>query len=93
MYALLYKNNRAVSAADAKIVPGLINRLNLFNDSFQFGLTMNRQWVGDVNALLPEFEIHLKELLEELYDPAQVFDQTPFTEKCRFCPYQGICYR
>ncbi|MBK7651652.1 MAG: PD-(D/E)XK nuclease family protein [Flammeovirgaceae bacterium] len=32
VYALLYKNNRAVSAADTKIVPGLINRLNLFND-------------------------------------------------------------
>jgi hypothetical protein len=93
VYALLYKNNRAVSAADTKIVPGLINRLNLFNDSFQFGLTMNKQWVGDVNGLLPEFEMHLKELLEELFDPAQVFDQTPFMEKCRYCPYQNICYR
>lgn len=93
MYALLYKNNRGVSAADAKIIPGLINRLNLFNDSFEFGLTMNKQAVGDVSGLLPEFELHLKELLEELFDPAQVFDQTPFVEKCRFCPYQGICYR
>ena len=93
VYALLYKNNRAVSAADAKIVPGLINRENLFNDSIKFGLTMGKQWVGDASELLPEFELHLKELLEELFDPAQVFDQTPFTEKCRYCPYQGICYR
>jgi len=93
VYALLYKNNRAVSAADAKIVPGLINRENLFNDSIKFGLTMGKQWVGDASGLLPEFELHLKELLEELFDPAQVFDQTPFTEKCRYCPYQGICYR
>jgi hypothetical protein len=93
VYALLYKNNRAVSAADAKIVPGLINRENLFNDSIKFGLTMGKQWVGDANGLLPEFEIHLKELLEEIFDPAQVFDQTPFMEKCRYCPYQNICYR
>ncbi|MBK7651653.1 MAG: PD-(D/E)XK nuclease family protein [Flammeovirgaceae bacterium] len=54
---------------------------------------MNKQWVGDANGLLPEFEIHLKELLEEIFDPAQVFDQTPFMEKCRYCPYQNICYR
>jgi len=71
----------------------LINRENLFNDSIKFGLTMGKQWVGDASELLPEFELHLKELLEELFDPAQVFDQTPFTEKCRYCPYQGICYR
>jgi hypothetical protein len=93
IYALLYKNNRAVSAADARIVPGLINRLNLFDDSFQFGLTMNRQRVYDVNSLLPEFEAHLKILLEEIFNPAEVFDQTTFIEKCRYCPYQNICYR
>jgi RecB family exonuclease len=93
IYALLYKNNRAVSAANARIVPGLINRLNLFDDSFQFGLTMNRQRVYDVNSLLPEFEAHLKILLEEIFNPAEVFDQTTFIEKCRYCPYQNICYR
>lgn len=93
VYALLYKYNRSVSAADTKIVPGLINRLNLFDSSFQFGLTMNKQWVGDVSALLPEFETHLKELLEEIFDPEAAFDQTPFVEKCRYCPYQNICYR
>lgn len=93
VYAVLYKYNRAVSAADAKIIPGLINRLNLFDNSFEFGLTMNRQRVGDVNGLLPVFETHLKELLEEIFDPETVFDQTPFVEKCRYCPYQNICYR
>lgn len=93
IYALLYKNNRSVSTADARIVPGLINRLNLFDDSFQFGLTMNKQRVYDVNALLPEFEAHLKILLEEIFNPTEVFDQTPIIEKCRYCPYQNICYR
>ncbi|MBL7873820.1 MAG: PD-(D/E)XK nuclease family protein [Cyclobacteriaceae bacterium] len=93
IYALLYKNNRAVSAANARIVPGLINRLNLFDDSFQFGLTMNKQRVYDVNSLLPEFEAHLKILLEEIFNPAEVFDQTAFIEKCRYCPYRNICYR
>lgn len=93
VYALLYKNNKSVSTEGTKIIPGLVNRLNLFNDSFQFGLIMGNQPVGDANGLLPEFESHLKELLEEIFDPETVFDQTPFTEKCRYCPYQNICYR
>ncbi len=93
IYALLYKNNRAVSAADARIVPGLINRLNLFDDSFQFGLTINNQRVYDINALLPEFEAHLKLLLEEIFNPTAAFDQTTVIKKCRYCPYQNICYR
>jgi hypothetical protein len=93
IYALLYKTNRSVTAADARIVPGLINRLNLFDDSFQFGLTLNKQHAYDINALLPEFEAHLKVLLEEIFNPTEVFDQTTIVEKCRYCPYQNICYR
>ncbi|MFZ2906510.1 MAG: PD-(D/E)XK nuclease family protein [Cyclobacteriaceae bacterium] len=93
VYALLYKNNKSVSTEGAKIIPGLVNRMNLFDESFKFGLIMGNQPVGDVSGLLPEFENHLKELLEEIFDPEAVFDQTPFVEKCRYCPYLNICYR
>lgn len=92
VYALLYKYN-VTPVAGTKFIPGLINRLNLFDESFQFGLIMNRAKVEDVSALLPEFESHLKELLEELFNPETVFDQTTLVEKCRICPYQAICYR
>lgn len=93
VYALLYKHNVAARADDTKFIPGLINRLNLFDESFQFGLIMNKAKVDDVSFLLPEFEAHLKDLLSELFNPDTIFDQTTLVEKCRICPYQAICYR
>jgi CRISPR/Cas system-associated exonuclease Cas4 (RecB family) len=91
LYALLYKNNNATSAL--KIVPGLINRNNLFDDEFQFGLKMNKGYLEDATPLFPEFERHLSTLLEEIFDPKEVFDQTDKEEACKICPFTGICYR
>ncbi len=92
LYALLYRNNARVEESFT-IVPGLINRSNLFDDAFQFGLKMKKDLVEDATPLLPEFEARLRILLEEIYDPETTFDQTVHTETCRLCPYQNICYR
>jgi len=91
LYALLYKMN--APAADVKIVPGLINRMNLFDKNFRFGFSMDKTNVDNIDLHLPEFEGHLKALLEELFNPEVPFDQTPVMETCKFCAYQGICYR
>jgi hypothetical protein len=91
LYALLYKANNKSNGV--KIVPGLINRMNLFDRNFQFGLKVDKQYIDDVDPLIPEFEQHLKMLLEELFDPNVPFDQTTDLEMCKFCPYQNICYR
>jgi hypothetical protein len=75
------------------MVPGLINRLNLFDEGFAFGLKVGREQVTNVDDLLPEFEVRLKELFEELFNPERAFDQTMDIENCKFCPYGQICYR
>ena len=77
----------------SKIVPGLINRMNLFDKDFKFGLKVGKNFLEDVEPLLPEFDQRLKNLLEELYDPSVPFDQTTDLELCKFCSYQQICYR
>jgi len=91
LYALLYKNNNSTS--DLKIVPGLINRNNLFDDDFRFGLKINREYLTDATPLFPEFENHLNSLLDEIFNPEGVFDQTDKEEACKICPFTGICYR
>ncbi len=91
LYALLYKSN--ANDTTHKIVPGLINRMNLFDKDFKFGLKVGKNFVEDVDPLLPEFDHYLKLLLEELYDPKIPFDQTTDVELCRYCSYQAICYR
>jgi CRISPR/Cas system-associated exonuclease Cas4 (RecB family) len=92
VYALLYKTTSTLSEG-TKLVPGLMSRANIFEDTFEFGLKMDNQLVTDVDKILPDFEIELKSLLEDIYNPDGVFDQTTLTETCKFCPYQNICYR
>lgn len=93
LYALLYKTSHAASLNGARLVPGLINRENLFKNEFDFGLVMAKEMIRDAQPLLPEFEDRLRALLEELFNPGEKFDQTAVTESCRICPYQQICYR
>jgi CRISPR/Cas system-associated exonuclease Cas4 (RecB family) len=92
VYALLYKSTGKFSD-ETNLVPGLISRANIFEDTLKFGLVMGKEPVTHVDKILPEFEAHLKTVLEEIYNPEEVFDQTTLTETCKFCPYQSICYR
>jgi hypothetical protein len=94
LYALMYvRSLNGRKPMVQRVVPGLINRMNLFDDDFAFGLKVGKQLVNDVSIMFPEFEQKLKGLFEELYDPGQPFDQTLNVENCRYCPYSHICYR
>lgn len=93
LYALLYKANLHPTNVNMRILPGLINRMNLFEREFEFGLKHNKIRVNDVNGLLPEFEQHLKVLLNEIFNPEIPFDQTLQTDTCKNCAYKNICYR
>jgi hypothetical protein len=95
LYALLYKRTFGSNGKSngERIVPGLINRLNLFDEEFTFGLKSNKEYVTDVEPLLPEFEARLTDLFIELFNPDVPFDQTSELENCKICPYSKLCYR
>lgn len=90
LYALLYHVN---SPGSDRIVPGLINRVNLFDKEFQFGLKMGSEVISDGRLLFEEFEARLGDVLRELYLSDTPFDQTPNTDVCKFCEFKEICYR
>ncbi|MGC4022787.1 MAG: PD-(D/E)XK nuclease family protein [Cyclobacteriaceae bacterium] len=91
IYALLYRNNN--SNQNQKIIPGLFNRVNLFEENFQFGLKMNDEYLEDATPLFTDFENRLKDLLDEIFNPAESFSQTERLDTCKLCPYKEICYR
>jgi hypothetical protein len=95
VYALLYKKNFLASekANQYKVVPGLINRMNLFEEDFSFGLKLGKETITDASQYLPEFENSLKTVFEELFNPDVPFDQTKDLLNCKLCPYGQICYR
>ena len=91
MYAWLYTKTKNTSGM--RVIPGLLNSTNLFDDDAEFGLKMAKEKLQDIQTVLPEFEARLRELLEELFNPEAVFDQTEETDNCKYCPYKRICYR
>lgn len=94
-YALLYKYNLPdeLRHDTLRIMPVLINRMNLFDQDFEYGLRMNKDILHDATHILPEFETHLRALLNDLFDPAIPFTQTTQHESCKYCPYKAICSR
>jgi hypothetical protein len=92
LYAMLYRQSTN-GRENLRITPGLINRMNLFDEEFSFGLKLGRDTINDIDPLLPEFEQGLRQVFEELFDPKKPFDQTTDVDNCQFCPYGQICYR
>jgi hypothetical protein len=96
LYALVYKKRNPdlfTPKSNIKVQPGLINRKDIFRSDFEYGLYLNKERLEDVTDLLPEFEIHLQTLLQELFNPAQPFDQTAVLKTCSYCSYKEICGR
>ncbi len=91
LYTLLFK--QTIHEENVKLVPGLINRINVFNDDFRFGLIQGKTYLADATPLLPEFHEGVNELVTEIFNPEVAFDQTTQTEACKFCSYSHICYR
>jgi hypothetical protein len=92
LYTLLYKKN-VLRYTQARLIPGLMNRVNLFHDDFQFGLKQGNSYIEDASGMLVEFEDRLKDLLAEIFDPFVPFDQTDDEDVCKFCPYRQVCHR
>jgi len=95
LYAYVYQLKNAIGTQT--IQPGLMNRKNLFATTFKFGHELgkarNRSLVEDARPLLQEFELYLKDLLNELFDPTVPFRQTEYNPTCSFCSFRGICHR
>jgi len=94
LYALLYsKSSDAAKRENVRLLPGLLNRMNLFDEEFSFGLTMGKTKLHDAQPLLQDFEMRMQEVFNEMFDPNQPFDQTTDLENCKLCPYRQLCYR
>lgn len=95
LYAYLYAQD--AKNDNARMVPGLMNRKNLFESSFAFGHPLgkgrDKQMIDDARVHFPEFEARLRLALIELYNPEVPFSQTTNLKACQWCPYKGICRR
>ena len=76
-------------STDAESLSAGIITFRKLNEGF---LPLNLQKMTPEEAI-EEFESGLKELLEEMYDPALPFERTEFKKRCENCLFKVVCDR
>jgi len=89
-YAALYSPNEI----GIDVVPVVYNRNVLFQDADpQFTDSSLDRTVDRFGPYREKFSQAMTEVIEEIFSPETVFDQTDDTKKCGYCPYNIICQR
>jgi len=91
-YGLLYLSSTA-NTNNYRIQASLFNIRELFKSDFSPLIQFKKKDVQDIKIYLDEYEMYLKDLLIEIFNPEISFSQTSDTKKCDYCPYVGICNR
>ncbi|HPF51526.1 MAG TPA: PD-(D/E)XK nuclease family protein [Draconibacterium sp.] len=90
LQALIYSWGISDGITDSRVQPAIYSLRKLFDKSFDPEIKMDKQAV-DFNEIEVDFEAELNALVSEIYSPDTVFTQTAYIEKCKYCPYKGIC--
>ncbi|MCL6260477.1 PD-(D/E)XK nuclease family protein [Aquiflexum sp. TKW24L] len=95
-YGLLYQAMHPENTKPLK--PALFNFKEIFQEDFNPYLQQKESRataveVDDYRNYQSEYENGLRTMLEEMFDPEVSFSQTDNLDKCKYCPYSGICGR
>lgn len=82
LYAWIYSKNYAEPVL-AAVYP--------LKKKLENGMTILLEGKDLETQMLPAFEVHLKKVLEQLFDTAEPFRQTEDWKRCRYCDYREIC--
>jgi len=94
-YGILLENIADYSGK--KIQPAIYDVKNMYDKKFDPYLkfkegkdiiTINN---SNFNALLNDYKVTLKEIIEDIFNKDIAFSQTEEKDNCKFCPYQAIC--
>ena len=95
-YGLLFQAVHPENTLSLK--PAIFNFKEIFQEDFNPYLQEKEPRkagieVNDYRDYKAAYEDGLRTLLEELYNPGIPFSQTDNLDKCKYCPYIGICGR
>ena len=88
VYALFYLQEHP----GERIAPALYYLRTVFGD-FNPSVCHDKHPINDIAVYIPEFSAMFRSLLEEIFDPAVPFSQTPNVKSCEWCAFKDICNR
>lgn len=100
LYTWLFRENYETYAC-YRIVPGMMNSKEIFNENFDPLFLIKRQRdplapytrITDSAVYQEAFEKGIRKVLTAIFDPTIPFTQTEDASRCSACPYKSICQR
>ncbi|GAB6009053.1 PD-(D/E)XK nuclease family protein [Dysgonomonas reticulitermitis] len=95
MQVFMYSHLYMLDHPDKILEPGIYYLRNLYDTKFDPDV-INKSGreeiqVTDFSRYRTEFKTHFDACLEEIFDPAVPFSQTPTGEACKWCIFTNIC--
>ena len=95
MYSMLYKKNLK---PNINIEPCLLYIKKLYDKNFNINITQkqNRKIINVINSydfVSEDFENKLSNLITNIFDENNNFEQTEDIDRCKYCEYADICKR
>ena len=76
---------------ETRVIPALFFVQQSSQESYNPTLTLGKEIISDIKAYQPEFEERLKEVVNEIFNPAIPFRPTETTSRCTNCPFKELC--
>lgn len=88
---ILHKNQPEITS----IHPGIYSLRGIFEADFDPSLCSKETGNQPVEfvSVSDQFEMHLRQLIEEIFNPELPFTQTTNEDHCKYCAYRQICRR
>lgn len=94
LQALIYVWGLSTIFPQEDITPVIYSLKSIFTNPFdgEIKLTVEKREVS-FSEIKNDFERELQALVTEIYSENNVFTQTVYQDKCKYCPYADICRR
>ena len=92
LQAMIYSWGVSKESQFSNVRPAIYTLRNLFDAQFDPYIKRNKDSF-DFADVEEEFESELSGLISEIFSEENIFSQTEFADKCRYCPYKEICRR
>jgi CRISPR/Cas system-associated exonuclease Cas4 (RecB family) len=73
------------------VVPALFFVQRSSQDNYNPILELSNQPIEDIGALRSDFEEHLSEVINEIFNPQMPFCPTTVNSRCATCPFKPLC--
>ena len=91
LYSDIVSQSPTTNPHDYPVVPALVFIQKVTAEDFHPVLRINKEPIADIRDYSAEYNLLLKQLLEEIYEPTMPFRKTDDEASCTYCPYIRFC--